>query len=116
MTDHEIKARTEDGIWLIGTVDGCPFQAKVCDAASGFGIDQGRIIKLHAYDGRGQEILSFERGWDECPEGAHEGLCQALVRFCESLPAQDIWRNTFRTERRFLVTDDDVLECGNDGV
>ena len=110
MVDHVIKARSEDGIWLIGTVDEYPFEAKVCDIASGFGIDHGRVIKLYAYKNRGQEIFSYERGWGKYPKGAHKGLCQAVVRFCESLPTQSIWRNTFRTERRFLVTEDGVLE------
>ena len=110
MEDHVVKAHTPDGIWLLGDVDGYAFQAKVCDEASGFGIDCGRVIKLHAFRSRGNEIFAYERGWDKYPKGLHKGLAQALVRFCESLPEQDIWRNTFRTERRFLVTEDDVLE------
>ena len=116
MVDHVIKARSEDGIWLIGTVDEYPFEAKVCDTASGFGIDHGRVIKLYACKDRGQEIFSFERGWDKYPQGAHKGLCQALVRFCESLPPQDTWRDTFREERRFLITEDGVLEYENDNT
>lgn len=84
--------------------------------ASGFGIDYGRVIKLYGYKSRGQVIFVFERGWNKYPSGAHKGLCQALVRFCESLPAQDIWRNTFRKERRFLVTKDSILEYENDNT
>ena len=111
MVDHIITAHTPDGIWLIGTVDDYDFQAKVCNEASGFGIDYGRVIKLHAFGkSRGQELFAFERGWDKYPKGRHKGLAQALIRFCESLPEQDVWRNTFRKERRFLVTEDDVLE------
>ena len=116
MVNHVIKAHSEDGIWLIGTVDEYPFEAKVCDVLSDFGIDHGRVIKLYACKGRGQEIFAFERGWNKYPKGTHKGLCRALVRFCESLPAQDIWRNTFREERRFLVTEDDVLEYENDNI
>ena len=115
MIDHTVTAYTKDGIWLFGTVDEYPYQAKVCDEPSGFGIDYGRVIKLHAFKGRGQEIFAFERGWDKYPRGAYKGLCQALVRFCESLPVQDIWRNTFQTERRFLITDDFVLEYDENG-
>ena len=111
MKDYEITAHTPDGIWLIGKADNYDFQAKVCDEASGFGIDGGRVIKLHAESNRdGHEIFSYERGWDKYPKGAHKGLAQAVIRFCESLPEQNIWRNTFRTERRFLVTGDGVLE------
>lgn len=39
-----------------------------------------------------------------------KGLARAVIRFCESLPEQEIWRGTFLTERHFLVTEDDVLE------
>ena len=115
MVDHIITAITPDGIWLIGTVDDYDYQAKVCDEASGFGIDCGRVIKLHAFGkSRGQELFAYERGWDKFPRGKHKGLAQALIRFCESLPEQDTWRETFRTERRFLVTEDDVLEYEDD--
>lgn len=47
MADHKITVHSEDGIWLLGAVDDYPFEAKVCDEASGFGIDCGRVIKLH---------------------------------------------------------------------
>ena len=115
MVDHIITAKTPDGIWLLGKIDEYDYQAKVCDEASGFGIDCGRVIKLHAFGkSRGQELFAYERGWDKYPKGKHKGLAQALIRFCESLPEQDTWRNTFRTERRFLVTEDDVLEYEDD--
>jgi len=111
MVDHVITVHTVDEIWLIGSVDEYPFWAKVCDEASGFGIDGGRVIKLHIGSKRNSgEIVAYERGWDKFPKGKHKGLAQALIRFCKSLPEQNIWRNTFRTERRFLVTENDVLE------
>ena len=120
MVDHKIAACTKDGIWLLGTVDDYIFEAKVCDEASGFGIDCGRVIKLHARkyceDKKGKEIFAYERGWDKYPRGKHEGVAQALIRFCESLPEQDIWRHTFyKKVRRFLVTEDDVLEYDENG-
>ena len=120
MVDHKIAACTKDGIWLLGTVDDYIFEAKVCDEASGFGIDCGRVIKLHARkyceDKKGKEIFAYERGWDKYPRGKHKGVAQALIRFCESLPDQDIWRHTFyKKVRRFLVTEDDVLEYDENG-
>lgn len=120
MVDHKIAACTKDGIWLLGTVDNYIFEAKVCDEASGFGIDCGRVIKLHARkyceDKKGKEIFAYERGWDKYPRGKHKGVAQALIRFCESLPEQDIWRHTFyKKVRRFLVTEDDVLEYDENG-
>ena len=120
MVDHKIAACTKDGIWLLGTVDDYIFEAKVCDEASGFGIDCGRVIKRHARkyceDKKGKEIFAYERGWDKYPRGKHKGVAQALIRFCESLPEQDIWRHTFyKKVRRFLVTEDDVLEYDENG-
>lgn len=120
MVDHKIAVCTKDGIWLLGTVDDYIFEAKVCDEASGFGIDCGRVIKLHARkyceDKKGKEIFAYERGWDKYPRGKHKGVAQALIRFCESLPEQDIWRHTFyKKVRRFLVTEDDVLEYDENG-
>lgn len=120
MVDHKIAACTKDGIWLLGTVDDYIFEAKVCDEASGFGIDCGRVIKLHARkyceDKKGKEIFAYERGWDKYPRGKHKGVAQALIRFCESLLEQDIWRHTFyKKVRRFLVTEDDVLEYDENG-
>lgn len=111
MVDHIISVHTEDGIWLLGTVDDYSFWAKVCDEASGFGIDCGRVVKLHICSKNNSgEIAAFERGWDKYPTSRHKGLTQAVIRFCESLPEQDVWRHSFRHERRFLVTEDDVLE------
>lgn len=111
MKDHIISAYTIDGIWLLGTVDEYPFQVKVCDEPSSFGIECGRVIKLHigAKVGHG-EVAAYERGWDLYPKGANKGLTQAVILFAESLPCQDIWRHSFRQARRFLVTPDDVLE------
>ena len=118
--DHKIAACTKDGIWLLGTVDDNIIEAKDCDEASGFGIDCGRVIKLHARkyceDKKGKEIFAYERGWDKYPRGKHKGVAQALIRFCESLPEQDIWRHTFyKKVRRFLVTEDDDLEYDENG-
>ena len=70
-----------------------------------------RLIKLYIANKQdAKEIASYERGWDRFPKGAHKGLARAVIRFCESLPEQEIWRSMFLTERYFLVTDDDVLE------
>ena len=84
MEDHKIAVCSMDGLWLKGTVDDYGFCAKVCDEASGFGIDCGRVIKLYAQKDDGKEIFSYERGWDKRPRGAHKGVAQALVHFCES--------------------------------
>lgn len=112
MTEHRITAYTKDGIWLLGTIDDDPFQAKVCDEASGFGINGGRVIKLHvggiSYD---NEQIAYERGWDKYPDTAKDqALLDALLLFCASLPEQDVWRQILREPKMFLVVDDEVLE------
>ena len=55
MADHKIAVTSLDGIWLHGTVDDYAFYAKVCDEASGFGIDCGRVIKLHVEKRNGKK-------------------------------------------------------------
>ena len=120
MADHKIAACSLDGIWLKGTVDDYMFQAKVCDEASGFGIDGGRIIKLHVEQDRGdlppKELFAYERGWDKYPRGKYKDVAQALILFCDSLPEQNIWRKTFyKRVRRFLITDGFVLEYDKNG-
>ena len=60
MADHKITVHSEDGIWLLGAVDDYPFEAKVCDETSGFGIDCGRVIKLYiASKQDANEIASY---------------------------------------------------------
>ena len=72
MNDHNISARTPDGIWLTGMVEEYPFEAKVCDEASGFGIDCGRVIKLHiGKKNSNDDVAAYERGWDKYPCRAH---------------------------------------------
>lgn len=107
MDEHTIKVYTKDGIWLIGTVDDYPFWAKVCDEASGFGIDDGRVIKLHVGGKRrGQELFAYERGWDKYPKTpAQKGIRNAMLAFCAALPRQDEWRQTMRREQTFTVTE-----------
>jgi hypothetical protein len=55
--------------WLEGTVNCYPeytFQAKVYDAGSVHGIEQGRISKLQVRRGD-RVVMNYERGWDQEP-------------------------------------------------
>lgn len=120
MEDHKIAACSMDGIWLKGTVDDFIFQVKVCDEASRFGIDGGRIIKLHVEQSRGENpskvIIAYERGWDKRPRGKHKDVARAMILFCDSLPEHAVWSKTFyRKVRRFLITDGFVLEYDEHG-
>ena len=54
--------------WYTGTIGGYPFQVKVTEEGSEWGIDNGRIIKLFITTESGDEIVSYERGWDKYPE------------------------------------------------
>ena len=116
MSEHLINALTPDGVWLLGTIDRYVFEAKVCDEDSVFGIDDGRVIKLFVYNKhRGQELISYEWGWDKYPQKAEdEDVLDALLLFCSSLPKQDIRKQTMRKERAFLITDGKVLEWESD--
>ncbi len=77
--------------WYVGTVGGYPFQAKVTEEDSIFGIDDGRIIKLFvtekpADDNPGsKEIIAYERGWSTCPSTSeHEEILDALYEYFQN--------------------------------
>jgi len=78
--------------WYIGTIGGFPFQAKVTAEDSEWGIDNGRIIKLfitkppEGESRGGEEIVSYERGWDVYPENnpEYEDLIDALHEYFQN--------------------------------
>ena len=112
MADHVIKANAKDGIWLTGAIDDYPFGIKVCDENSGFGIRGGRVIKLYVNNkGSFHELFAYERGWERKPHTPFQrSLLEALLLFAATLPKQEIWRQSFRQERVFFITEEDVLE------
>lgn len=77
--------------WYIGTIGGYPFQVKVTENDSPFGIDNGRIIKLFVTDKPvddnhgGKEIIAYERGWSIYPEQKeHEEIIDALNEYFQN--------------------------------
>jgi len=44
------------------------FEAKVYDVGSKYGINNGRVSKLHVSDTEGNEIINYDRGWDIKPK------------------------------------------------
>ena len=61
-------------LWLSGHVTKAPeytFRAKVYDAGSEFGIDNGRISKLEVFH-KGNEVINYDRGWDQKPRSWKE--------------------------------------------
>ncbi|GFE52564.1 hypothetical protein So717_43170 [Roseobacter cerasinus] len=68
----ELDGNYEDSIWVSGRLKGfedeeITFEAKVFDIGSKYGIDDGRISKLHVYTNgnREQPLFEYSRGWDE---------------------------------------------------
>ena len=83
--------------WLLGTIDGLSFQAKVCDDPSVFGIDNGRVIKLVVTYEDGSEVIAYERGWETYPGTSEdEDLLDALVTFLDHIPKQNEWYKLFQ--------------------
>lgn len=79
--------------WFIGTIGGYPFQVKVTEEDSEWGIDNGRIIKLFVtekpdpdHPSRSlDELISYERGWDTYPESPElEDIIDALYEYFQN--------------------------------
>ena len=115
MAEYKITVKHAYVNWMIGHIDDFEFEAKVYDEGSQFGIDNGRVSKLGVYrDNPRGEVISYDRGWDTYPATPElEDLLDALLRFFKFLPAMDIWKQAFKAERRYLVTEDDILEYEN---
>ena len=66
----------KDSNWCNGTCGGYWFEAKVYDEGSEYGINGGRVSKLHVtLDGK--DVVAYDRGW--CPGGRGRGHRQALL-------------------------------------
>lgn len=73
-------------LWIGGSCQRYPgysFAAKVFDYGSEFGIENGRISKLHVWNRHGKEIMHYDRGWSGCiPPRTREHLAilQEIMR------------------------------------
>lgn len=82
----------KEGNWFTGSIGGYPFQVKVTEEDSTWGIDNGRIIKLFINEKpegetKGdKEIVAYERGWSIYPENnpGHEDLIDAMVEYFQN--------------------------------
>jgi hypothetical protein len=84
-----IEAIKESPGWYCGEAEGYPFEAKVCDVRSEYGIDDGRVIKLfiHKKDGTGDLLADYQRGWDIYPHNKKtEAIANRLLTRLEKLP------------------------------
>ena len=89
--------------WLEGAVNRYPgytFRAKVYDAGSVHGIEQGRISKLQVWRGD-REVMSYERGWDQQPTSRRDRkvLREILAGFPDR-PWDQTGKETSAAERR----------------
>ena len=108
---HTLSVMTNDGKLLTGTIDGFPFGILVRDQpAPAFGINGGRVIRLYV---RSSDYASdwchHDAYWimrPETPEVEH--IVKALLTFANSLPSQEVWRETFRWPHTFF-TDESVI-------
>jgi hypothetical protein len=64
--------------WVEGYADNTWFQAKLYDEPSVFGIEGGRVSKLHIDGG-----VNYDRGWDT---GEHHPLVKPVVDYLEATP------------------------------
>ena len=93
MGQHKIMVTRIIRNWIIGTIDGIKFEAKVYDIPSEFGIDDGKVCKLDVYRDRDNgEIIAYERGWENYPAAKHEDLLNFILEYCKKLPSADNWQ------------------------
>ena len=93
MKQHKIVITRIIRNWIIGTIDGIEFEAKVYDIPSEFGIDDGKVCKLDVYRDRDNgEIIAYERGWEKYPAAEHEDLLDSILEYCKKLPLADNWK------------------------
>lgn len=84
--------------WFTGSIGGYPFQVKVTDEDSVWGIDNGRIIKLFITEkpegeNKGdKEIVAYERGWSTYPEDnpEYEDLIDALYEYFQNHSDEEV--------------------------
>ena len=87
-----------EGNWFTGSIGGYPFQVKVTDEDSAWGIDNGRIIKLFITEkpegeNKGdKEIVAYERGWSTYPEDnpEYEDLIDALYEYFQNHSDEEV--------------------------
>ena len=70
---------TTESNWVNGKIgDDYWFEAKLFDVGSHFGIDNGRVSKLHVRH-KGGDVICYDRGWDVRPSKTHKPDYQAII-------------------------------------
>ena len=65
-------------MWRTNTINGYEYYAKVYDESSINGINEGRISKL-TVSKNGEEIASYDRGWDVEPAAEHRKAVEEII-------------------------------------
>lgn len=87
----EITADTRSyDCWVQGKINlangnAFEFCAKVYDEGSQYGINKGRVSKLHIRLGR-MTIVNYDRGWDVKPAPEYKPIYKALMKKLNALP------------------------------
>lgn len=80
----EITIIRQDGNWIRGRVEGLPFEAKVFERPSEYGIPEwdytGKISKLWIGSRNFGTVACYDRGWDKLPSTDREiEVTQAVI-------------------------------------
>lgn len=73
--------------WCNGTCGDYWFEAKLFDTGSMFGINDGRVSKLHIVDANRNSVVEYDRGWGLKPKkGDIKEAYTAILAFLEAAP------------------------------
>lgn len=80
-----------DSNWCNGIVEDSNntfiFESKLFDDGSTFGINNGRVSKLHiSKNNRGRCIVNYDRGWDVEPTEENRKYFNAVMELLENAP------------------------------
>lgn len=112
MQKHIIEAITENGYWISGLIDDNPFNMRVEDELPDVikfeRIDTAFLIDRSNHD----ELIGIERHHFQGPSTPEQvSMLSALSRFAASLPKQEVWGQSFKKMRIFVVDEESVLEA-----
>ena len=112
MQKHIIEAITETGSWIGGLIDDNPFTMQIEDELPD-AIKFNRVTMLLLIDRTNDdELVMYKRHHYEKPVNPEQrSMVEALFRLVASLPKQEVWEQSFKQIRIFIVTEESVLEA-----
>jgi hypothetical protein len=87
---YQVHVKSIENQWVDGVIYGYRFQAKVYDAGSKCGINNGRVSKLWIFNEENcRTIVNYDRGWDAEPtDDEQKEVLQALLEHLENMPTE----------------------------